>query len=256
MALASLSTLSYLAHSELQRRHAGSAGGVVWTILAPMALIGAMWVALDIGLGMRESMGPRYGASLIIGMVAWLAFADSVSDATASIVRNPHLVKKIVFPVELLPLASVAASYMIHLAVLGALICVLLAMGQLDLRLAWTLPVWALLSIVLSVSVALLVSGLNVLVRDMQALIPLVVSFLFWLTPIIWPLEKLDPAWRNVATCNPMAVVVEGYKSALTGAPLPFELSAVVLAFVTTSVLCAAACMLFATLRPSFPDSL
>jgi ABC-type polysaccharide/polyol phosphate export permease len=254
--LGRLQLLTYLARSELQRRHAGSVGGVAWTVIAPMALIGAMWFALDIGLGMRAAVGPGFGTGLIVGMVGWLAFADSVSDSTSSVLRNPHLVKKMVFPVELMPLASVAAAFTVHLAILAILALTLALIGQLDLRYVWTLPLWMALSIAISSGIALAVSSLNIPLRDTQAATPFVTTIWFWLTPIVWSPAQLPEAWRSVFGLNPMAVVVEGYKTALTGSAFPFYAIAVGGSLLVTALLCAAGAALFTALRPSFADSI
>lgn len=256
MALGRLQLLAYLARSELQRRHAGSMGGVAWTVIAPMALIGAMWFALDIGLGMRAAAGPGFGTALIVGMVGWLAFADSVSDSTSSVLRNPHLVKKMVFPIELMPLASVAAAYIVHLVILAILALVLALLGQLDLRFIWALPLCMALSIAVSSGIALTVSSLNISVRDTQAAAPFITTVWFWLTPIVWSPAQLPQAWRSVVGLNPMAVVVEGYKTALTGSTFPFDATTTGASLVVAALLCAAGAALFATLRPSFADSI
>ncbi|MGE0701486.1 MAG: ABC transporter permease, partial [Hyphomicrobiaceae bacterium] len=123
-------------------------------------------------------------------------------------------------------------------------------------RLLWTLPLWTLLSLVLATGMALVVSSLNVFVRDMQAVVPLVVTLWFWLTPIVWPLAQVPQEWRWLAMLNPMGIVVEGYRSALTGAPLPFDIGAAGLAVGLAAAVCGLTSMLFSVLRPSFADSL
>lgn len=256
MARDRLQLLVYLARSELQRRHAGSAGGIAWTVISPMALIGAMWFALDIGLGMRATAGPGFGAALIVGMVGWLAFADSVSDATTSVLRNPHLVKKVVFPIELMPLATVAASFAIHVVLLIVLALALAAIGQLDLRMVWTLPLWMAQSIVVSSGIALIVSALNVSVRDTQAVAPFLTTIWFWLTPVVWSTSLLPSSWLWIVALNPMAMVVEGYKSALTGSPLLFSLPSICGSLLGTVLICIAGAWLFAALRQDFADSI
>ena len=255
MSRARLSLLTYLAWSDLQRRYAGTKAGILWTILAPVALIGAMWFALDIGLGMRAA-GPAFGVNLVIGMVAWLAFSESVGDATGCVLRSPHLVKKVVFPVELLPLASVMSSFAVHLCLLAVLIAALALQGQAALGMIWTLPFWMALSAVMAAGLGFAVAGLNVIVRDTQAVAPFLVTVWFWLTPIVWPFSRIEEPWRWLGGLNPMAVVVEGYRTALTGAPYPFEPLAVIAAVAISIAVGAAGYVLFATLRPSFPDSL
>jgi lipopolysaccharide transport system permease protein/teichoic acid transport system permease protein len=251
-----LQLLLYLAGAELARRHAGTAGGMLWAIAAPLGLIAAMWVALDLGLGLRVLLGPDYSLMLVLGMLPWLMFADTVGDATSAIVRAPHLVKKTVFPVELLPLTSVVAAMAVH----GVL--VLLAMAALALLGRLTpsgLPVLLLslaLCAALAAGIALALAGLNVLVRDVGATVPFALTVGFWLTPVIWPLAKVPAEFRWLVALNPMAIVVEGYRSALLGTSFPFTALQVAGAVALTAIVLAFGAWLFRVLRHSFADAL
>lgn len=248
--------LVYLARSELQRRHAGSFGGAAWTLMSPIVLVGAMWFALDTGLGMRAVAGPGFGIALVVAMIAWLPFADSVSDATTSVVRNPHLVKKMVFPIVLMPLATVLAAFAVHIILLCVLMAALALLGHLDLTKVWTLPLWMLQSTVLTAGIALIASSLNVSIRDTQAITSVLTAICFWLTPVVWSLRLIDPSYHWLIGLNPMAVVVEGYRMALTGAPFPFDLASTGASMLISLLFGAVGGWLFAALRPSFADSI
>jgi len=214
----------YLTRMEFERRFAGSVGGRLWVFVGPLTTIAVIWVALDFGLGMRGSVGPGYGLSLAIGLSAWLFFAEGVNTSLASITSNPHLVKKIVFPVILLPASNVLAAFAVHLVVLVVVLSALLAQGQ-ALSLAFlTLPFWIGCQFVLTASIAILVSGLNVISRDVSAIAPNIMSFLFWLTPVIWPISTMPERWRLVALLNPGAGIIEGYRYAILGGAKPYGL--------------------------------
>jgi ABC-type polysaccharide/polyol phosphate export permease len=256
MILKWLRLLNYLALSELSRRYAGTVGGALWAVASPAALIGVMWVALDFGLQMRVVVGSEYGVTLAVGMLCWLFLADVMGDAPQTVVRAPHLVKKTLFSVELLPLAGVLSALMVHavLVILAAL--VLLALGKLSLATLWTLPLWMSLVVLLSVGLSLLTSALNVIVRDTGSTTPFLMSLWFWLTPIVWPLSQLPVEWRGVALANPMAVAIDGYRYALLGAPLTFGVGSAALAFAVGFCLVALGALVFSHLRQSFADSL
>jgi lipopolysaccharide transport system permease protein len=251
-----LSLLAYLARTDIQRRHAGTVGGMAWAVVAPIALVGAIWFALDIGLGMRSKVGPGYGIGLVIGIVAWMAFADVVGDSTSSVVRNPHLVKKVFFPVEFLPLSSVVSAYVIHLALLLFICAVVFATGHFSPSRFWTLPFFMIVSLVTSTGIALLVSSLNVLVRDTAAIAPVLTTIWFWLTPIVWPLSQVPENWQSVVALNPMALVVEGYRSAITGSALPFGIQSIGISMAVSLLLLTGGSLLFRSLRPAFGDAL
>jgi lipopolysaccharide transport system permease protein len=251
-----LPLLFYLARAELSRRYAGTAFGWVWALAAPAALVGAMWVALDIGLGMRAVAGPGYGYLLVVGMLPWLALADAVGDGAGSVVRAPHLVKKTVFQVELLPLASVLTAFMVHLALMALVIPAFALAGALSWKTLWMLPFFMALGAVIAAGLAFAAASLNVIVRDTGALVPFLLTIWFWLTPIVWPLSQVPEAWRWLALINPMAVVIEGYRAAILGSGSFVGLADVALAVAVAGGLVALGALVFATLRPSFADAM
>lgn len=253
-----LPLLAFLAKSELQRRNAGSIGGIVYVFLAPLLLVIVMWAAIDYGLGMRQLVGADFGLRIIAGMVLWLAITDTVGDSVSSIVRNPHLVKKMVFPVHLLPTASVASGFTVHVAIL-AISCALLAIaGQLVIRplspayLALGLG----LQIVFALGLAYAFSALNVIVRDFQSIVPMGLSIGFWATPIIWPVDVVPHAWLWAVAVNPVAIGVEAYRVALFGVEWLFSPWHVMLAAGVAAATFAVGIAINHILRPSLGDAL
>lgn len=211
----------YLTRMEFERRFAGSIGGGLWLFVSPLLSIAVIWSALYFGLGMRESGGDGYGASLAIALAGWLFFSDAVNAALPSIVTSPHLVKKVVFPVALLPLAPVVATFVVHMLVVAAICVVLLVQGHaIGASILW-LPVWMLCLLAVTCAAALAAAGMNVVLRDMTALMPSAIALLFWITPIIWPLGNVPPDWQVAARLNPLAVILDGYRHAVLASPAP-----------------------------------
>jgi teichoic acid transport system permease protein len=251
---AKLALGAYLARMEFEKRFAGTIGGRFWLFAGPLATILVIWLALDLGLGLRSMVGPGYGLSLAVGLTAWLFFADGVNGAAGAIVGSPHLVKKVVFPVELLPLAHIAA--VVHLVLVVVVLVVVLAQGISPGLSILMLPFWAICLLVLVASTGLLVAGLNVLFRDVGAALPNVISFLFWVTPIVWPLANVPAVWRPLAIANPAALVLEGYRSALIGSPAPVGAPGMALLVIGLGLYALAAASLFRRMRPWFADVL
>jgi ABC-type polysaccharide/polyol phosphate export permease len=250
------SLLIYLARSQLESRHAGSIGGIAWLFLAPIALIATIWVAIDLGLGMRKLSGPEYSLMLVVGLLAWLPFSDSIGDAVHAVLRVPHLVKKMVFPVEILPIASALAAFAVHVVLLLAVIILFSFIGKLSLPGLIALPFWLLLSFAFASALALIGAGLNVIVRDIGTLFPFLTGILFWLTPVVWPMKNIPQDWLWIISINPMAVVLEGYRSAILATPFPFEIGQVALSVGITAALLFAGYALFNALKPSFADAI
>jgi ABC-type polysaccharide/polyol phosphate export permease len=251
-----LGLIVYLARMEFSRRYSATAGGALWMFAGPLLTILAIWLALEFGLGASGRFGETFGANFVVGLAAWLFFADAIQSATSSISSNPHLVKKVVFPVWVLPLASSLAAFFVHVIVLIVTISLLGLVG-IPLRFnPSALLTWMALLFVLVAAIGLLLATYTVPVRDVAVLTPNIISLLFWLTPIIWPIKQLSAGFRMFAYANPMAIILEGYRVALcpgtdapAGAPLAIFLCIL-------SGLLLLTVMTYRRLRPNFADAL
>jgi ABC-type polysaccharide/polyol phosphate export permease len=214
------------------------------------------WIALDFGLGLRRLIGPGYGLALICGFAAWLLVSDGVSGSLGSIVGQPHLVKKVAFPVALLPLSTVLSGLAGHAVVLAAVILIVTLSGTPPSATLLTLPFWIVAALLLAGAVGLFVSSLNVVVRDAGAVVPPIIGLWFWLTPIVWPLTATEGIGRALALANPMTFLVEGYRYALLGTPFPGGGPAIAGGALVILLLMGVSFLAFRRLRPVFADSL
>jgi lipopolysaccharide transport system permease protein len=247
----------YLARMEFFRRFSSTAGGAVWMFAGPLLTIFTIWIALDMGLSASGRFGSEFGVSFAVGLTAWLFFADVVQSATGSIAASPHLVKKVVFPVWLLPLATALATFAVHLVVLAIVIVVLWILGTPLSANIFMLPIWMAILVVFAFAVGLALASLNVHFRDTSVIAPNIVSLFFWLTPLVWPMKDSVEPMRSIILLNPMAVIIEGYRSALSlGANTTISrLSLFVFALITTSTVLLAMAT-YRRYRTLFADSL
>lgn len=249
-----LSLSVYLARMEFERRFAGSIGGRLWVFAGPFLTIVVIWIALDYGLGLRGALGPDYGMALAVGLCCWLFFAEAINTSLGSITSQPHLVKKVVFPVILLPIANILVAFAVHLVILAFVVLALLVQGKTPGPDALALPFWTGCLFVLTMSLALMVAALNVLLRDTAALVPNLISFLFWMTPIVWPASRLTGDWTLIALLNPAAVIIEGYRNALLGTPSLLSIQGTLVFALVMAALGVASLMFFRKLRLMFAD--
>jgi ABC-type polysaccharide/polyol phosphate export permease len=247
----------YLARMEFFRRFSSTAGGAFWMFAGPLLSIFTIWIALDMGLSASGRFGSEFGVSFAIGLTAWLFFADVVQTATSSIAANPHLVKKVVFPVWLLPLSTAMASFAVHGVVLLLIIVVVWSTGTKPSMSIVMLPLWMAALSTFAVAVGLALASLNVRFRDTSVIAPNIVSLLFWLTPIVWPMKEIVEPMKSIILLNPMAVIIEGYRSSLglgTGATLALSSVAVFTIIILLTVVLAMAT--YRRYRALFADSL
>jgi teichoic acid transport system permease protein len=218
--------LRSLALHDLRKTYAGTAGGVLWTVLTPLVPIVIFSSVFAFGLKL-----PLGGAPYIFGFTAayvpWVLLSASLSGATGSIVEHRYLVKRIRFPVEIIPADAVFVHSLPHavLLALAAAACLLAGYGRFP-QLLLVLYFYGC-AVLLTISAGLLMSSIAVVARDFQQMLPSILQIWFWLTPIAWAGTQLPPTGRMLLALNPASYIVSGYRYALMpnvfAAPTAFE---------------------------------
>ena len=251
-----LSLTVYLARMEFDRRYSSTTGGAAWMFVGPLLTILTIWIALEFGLSTSGRFGQGFGPSFAIGLAAWLYFSDVVQTATGSITSSPHLVKKVVFPVWVLPMASALSAFVVHLIVLAVVAMTLWLAGAPLRPQLLLLPICMAGLLLYAAAVGLLLASLNVRFRDTSVIAPNIVSLLFWLTPIVWPLGQVPDTLKTFALLNPVAVIVEGYRSAFGLSKAQVPLSSIAMFILIVSGVAVLAFATYRRYRPRFADSL
>ena len=205
---------------ELKVKYKNSFLGFLWSLLRPLCLLMIYWLVL--GKFLRSNI-PDYAFYLFAGLVAWDLFGSTVNAATGSIVYNPGLIKKVYFPREILPLATVGAG-LVHFALqllvmFGVLLTFRYDFFGMNLLL---IPLAIIPLVAFLVAISLLVSAANVFLRDVQHLIEVVMLFWFWLTPIVYPINFAFQVFKQktlfgvrlstIYMLNPMSNVVVAFQ--------------------------------------------
>lgn len=247
-----------LAQSQLRDRHSGSALGVIWALLQPAMVMAVFWFVFSYGLRVVSPPGEApFVAMLLVSLAAWFWFSDAVSMGTHAVTGSAYLVKKVAFPLELLPLAPVMASLLVHLGLLLILGVGLAVSGHGSGWRLLQLPLYMLATATLACGLAYWLSALHVFHRDVAQTATLVLQVWFWLTPIVWSFAAFSPEVSAVLSWNPMAYVVEGYRYALLAeVTAPPRLSQAVSFWCVALVVLVSGVALFRRLRADFADVL
>jgi ABC-type polysaccharide/polyol phosphate export permease len=182
--------------------------GFAWLILQPLVLLGVYAFVFGTIFKARvpDDAGVGFVPYLAVAFWPWTAFSEAILRASGSITANAALIGKVAFASEQLPLAAVTATFVMHLAGYAAVLLVLQFLGT-DLHWAWLpvlLMVLALLWLLAS-AIALFASALQVFVRDVAQILPPLMTFWFFTTPIIYSAALLPPQVAAVMAWNPMA---------------------------------------------------
>jgi homopolymeric O-antigen transport system permease protein len=210
--------LYFLSWRDVMIRYKQTLLGAAWAVLQP--LMSMLIFTLFFGkLAKVPSDGIPYPLFAYAGLLPWTFFSNAVTNSSNSLVGSANLISKVYFPRVLIPAASICAGlvdYSIAFAMLAGLMIwyrVPLTLGALAL-----LPL-TLLTTLLALAVGMWTSCLNVKYRDIRYALPFVIQLWMFASPIIYPSSLVPMKWRWVLSLNPMAGLIEGYRSALFNRP-------------------------------------
>jgi len=204
-----------LAKRELLARYKGSALGIAWALLTPVVMI-AIFTFIFAGI-----FGARFGASqshwdyalyLFCGLLPWTMFQETLQQSAGTIVTHANLVKRVVFPLETLPVAQTLSSLGNQLfATIALLIAILVIQHQLHLTALW-FPLLVIPQLLFTLGAAWLIASLGVFLRDIAQGITLLLMAWMYLTPIIYPESIVPERFRVFINLNPFTSLVRSYR--------------------------------------------
>jgi lipopolysaccharide transport system permease protein len=246
------SLLGQLARRDITLRYRQTALGVIWVILQPLIAAGLFAVVFG-QVAHLKSNGVPYIVFSFAGLLAWNTFSNYLSKSAASLVGNSALVSKVYFPRIVLPLstmAGVALDFVVSLAMLAVL---LIATGTSPSWGLALLPLWVLLVLVLSTGLGLLMASLAVKYRDINYVLPVLVQFLLYASPVAYALSAVPHSLRPYFIANPLTGVLEAYRWSLLGTG-SLHIAYVLYSVGFAVVALVAGCAAFARMERSFAD--
>lgn len=215
--------LSLLVRRDIKARYKNSVLGVLWTLIKPVTQLIMYYVVM--GLVFQAAKGvPQFAVYIFSGLTIFTLFSEILSSTTGSVVGNSGLVKKVYLPREIFPLASVGVAIFNFAVQLLVLIAASIGFGTLkwDLNLLYFFPS-TIVIITYGLALGLVLSALNVYMRDIQYITEVVLMFVMWGSPIVYSWTMITnamntlnaPAWLlDVYTNNPLTLAVLGFQRA------------------------------------------
>jgi lipopolysaccharide transport system permease protein len=213
-----------LAKRELAARYKGSVLGILWAVLTPIVMI-AIFTIIFAGI-FKAKFGASnsnwdYALYLFCGLLPWNAFQESVQLSSTTIVGHANLVKRVVFPLETLPVSqSLAAIANQMFGTIALLLALLIIHRELHPTLV-LLPVLLIPQFIATLGAAWLLAALGVFVRDIVQGISLVLMAWLYLTPIIYPESMVPPRYEWLVNLNPFTPLVRSYRRIILEGSLP-----------------------------------
>jgi ABC-type polysaccharide/polyol phosphate export permease len=224
-----------LVAKDLKLKYRGSLLGLLWSLLNPALMLVVYTFAFKLVLRVPTE---NYAYFITAGLLPWSFFAGAVTASTQAIVGNAGLIRKVYFPREILPIASVLFSFTQLLLALAVFLPALLLISGIEP--SWTmilvLPV-LLLHLLFTLGLALVLAAVTVHFRDVAHLTEVLLALLFWATPIIYPIDMVPVALQGWIKLSPLALFALMYQDVLLRGQLPeWSLVAPVVAWSTATV--------------------
>ena len=246
-----------LAIYQFKNEYAATTLGAVWAIVHPIALLCVFWVVFSQGFRLRPT-DPQtpYFLVLFCGLVPWLMFNAVLVGGSGIIIQHKYLLRKLAFPLEILPVVHLISSALVHSVVLLVLFVILLVYGIVPGVKCLSLFYYFSAMACFSLGLSLVLSSVNVFHRDIGQVVGVVATMWFWLTPVVWQPDSFPPTLVAYLKFNPLFHIVEGYRYALlpTSSRDAADFTTAIYFWATTLFLLLLGAVIFRRLKPHFGD--
>ncbi|MDG4908805.1 ABC transporter permease [Mesorhizobium sp. WSM4898] len=256
-----LEVIVNLTRREVAGRYRGSMLGILWSLLTPLLMLAVYTFMFGTVLRMRWAGGgdaqptAEFALILFVGLIFFQTFSEMLTRAPTLILANVSFVKKVVFPLEILPVVALAAA-LFHMLVsfLVMLIFLLLSRGSIPLT-APLLPIVVAPFMLLLIGLSWFFAAAGVYFRDISQVLNPIVSALMFLSPIFVPAEALPSAVRPWLTLNPISIPVEQARQVLIFDQIP-NWSALAVYTIAAAIIAGLGFLFFQATRKGFADVL
>ena len=237
-----------LVRKDLRGRYKGSVLGFLWTFINPLLQLVVYTIVFSVI--MRASY-EQYYLFLFVALVPWMFFSSSVTDGASSILREKDMVKKIYFPREVLPIATVTSAFVNMILTFIVVFGVVIIAGRgIHIHAMLCLPIVMIVEYILCLGIALIVSSITVYLRDLQYILGIFVMALQYLTPVMYGAGYWLVFLFNL---NPMTPIIRIYRQIIYYGEVP-ELHSLLLALIVGIVFIVIGEVMFKKLQKGFAE--
>jgi lipopolysaccharide transport system permease protein len=211
-----------LAWRDVKVRYKQTVLGIAWAILQPVFAM-LVFTLIFGKFAKLPSDGMPYAVFVFAGLLPWTFFASGVAQSGQSLVQQEQLLAKVYFPRVLVPAASFGAPLVDLLCSFGVLAIMMGAYGVVPTWGILSLPLLVLLTLIAGLGTGISLASVTVAYRDFRFVVPFMIQAWMYLSPVVYPATMIPSRYRWALTLNPMSGIIEGFRSALLGAPWHLE---------------------------------
>lgn len=230
--------------------------GAAWAVVRPLLTMVIFTVIFGRLAGLPSEGGVPYPVMVMAGMLPWFLFSTTLSQAANSLVSNSNLISKVYFPRLIVPVASAIVAIVDFAITLLLLLAMMLAYGMIPGWRLVFLPVLMVMAFITAIGPSLLLAALNVKYRDFRFILPFVVQFGLYLSPVGFSSSVVPAEWRLVYALNPMVGVIDAFRWMLLGQAAPLRGDEVAIGAAVALVLLWLGLRVFRATEKTFADTI
>jgi len=244
----------FLAWRDILVRYKQTAIGVAWAVLRPLLTMIVFTVVFGKLAKLPSEGAAPYPIMVFAGMLPWQFFASGFSDAGNSVVGNAQMISKTYFPRLIVPSSALIVALVDFGISFGILGCLMIWYGYVPNVHIVILPVFVLIAFAAALGVGLWIAALNVKYRDFRYVIPFIVQFGLYISPVGFSSSIVPEKWRLLYSLNPMVGVIDGFRWAILGGSTTLDWAGFSLSIVLVVVLLITGVMYFRRTEKTFAD--
>jgi homopolymeric O-antigen transport system permease protein len=243
--------LYVLTMRDIKVRYKQTVLGFAWAVIQPVMMMVVFSIFFG-GFAKMPSDGFPYPIFVYAALLPWTFFANAITNSANSLVGSANLVSKVYFPRLIIPLSSIGSG-LVDFAIAAAVLLLLMVYYGVS----WTLnllmaPMLVAGAILTALGVGTCLAALNVAYRDFRYVVPFLVQFWMFATPVVYPASLVPAEWQWALYLNPMAGVIEGFRSAFLGRP--FDVFELLVSLSVAAIVFAAGTLYFGKVERRFAD--
>ncbi len=204
-----------MVYNDLKKEYIGSSFGLLWAFIQPVSIIFVLWFVFEVGFKSKPVENIPFVLWLSSGLLPWFFYANSIVQTTNSILSQSYLVKKISFPTPILPLIKILSQFIVHIFMMLMLLIAFLLYG-IAIDIYWIqLFYYMTASFIFLCGIGWVLSSFVVFIKDIKNLIPILVQFGFWGTPIFWSISMIPVQYHFYIKINPFVFLIQGYRDSM-----------------------------------------
>jgi lipopolysaccharide transport system permease protein len=244
-----------LSWRDIKVRYKQTVIGAAWAIIRPLLTMFVFAFVFGKVAKLPSEGNAPYALMVFAGLLPWQFFSSSLTEASNSLIGNTNLITKVYFPRLIIPASAVITSFVDFAISFGLLVLMMIGYQYTPSWQIVFLPIFLLLAFVTSFGVSLYLTALNVKYRDFRYIIPFIVQFGLYVSPVGFSSTIVPDQWRFLYACNPMVSVIDGFRWCILGeANLQWDMLAI--SMVVTALFLVIGIRYFRKTEKSFADNI